>query len=168
MRSQRLKRRYLEGTLRQRMVQHRRNPVCAACHNVMDPLGFSLENFNPLGQWRTMDAGFPVDAGGGMPDGTTFEGVSGLRAALLAKADVFISTLTEKLLIYALGRGVEHYDMPAVREIVRSAAENDYRFSSLVEGVVKSVPFQMRAVAPPGEGAQPEGATIAQQTIAQQ
>ena len=152
----------IEGTLRQRMVQHRRNPVCAACHNVMDPLGFSLENFNPLGQWRTTDAGFPVDAGGGMPDGTTFEGVSGLRAALLAKADVFVSTLTEKLLIYALGRGVEHYDMPAVREIVRRAAEDDYRFSSLVEGVVMSVPFQMRAAAPAGEGAQPEGATIAQ------
>ena len=151
----------LVGTLRQRMEQHRVNPVCAACHKVMDPLGFSLENFNPLGQWRTMDAGFPVDAGGGMPDGTTFEGVSGLRAALRAKADVFVSTLTEKLLIYALGRGVEHYDMPAVREIVRRAAEHDYRFSSLVEGVVKSLPFQMRAVAPAGEGAQPEGATIA-------
>ena len=152
----------LAGTLRQRMEQHRRNPVCAACHKVMDPLGFSLENFDPLGRWRNQDAGFPVDAGGGMPDGTTFEGVSGLRAALHAKADVFVSTLTEKLLIYALGRGVEHYDMPAVRQIVRSGAEHDYRFSSLVEGIVKSLPFQMRAVvAPAGDGTQSEEATIA-------
>ena len=152
----------LVGTLRQRMEQHRRNPVCAACHKVMDPLGFSLENFDPLGSWRNLDAGFPVDAGGGMPDGSTFEGVSGLRAALHAKADVFVSTLTEKLLIYALGRGIEHYDMPAVREIVRSGAEHDYRFSSLVEGIVKSLPFQMRAVvAPAGDGTQSEEAAIA-------
>ena len=139
----------LEGTLRERMVQHRRNPVCASCHQTMDPLGFSLENFNPLGEWRTMDAGFPVDAGGAMPDGrTTFEGVAGLRAALLDKSDVFIATLTEKLLIYALGRGVEAYDKPAVRAILNQTAPDDYRFSSLIEAVVTSVPFRMRAVAP--------------------
>ena len=135
----------LEGTLRERMVQHRRNPVCASCHQAMDPLGFALENFSPLGEWRTVDAGFPVDAGGAMPDGvTTFEGVSGLRRALLDKSDVFISTLTEKLMIYALGRGVEYYDKPAVRDIHRQAARNDYRFSALIEGIVTSAPFRMR------------------------
>ena len=135
----------LEGTLRERMIQHRRNPVCASCHQAMDPLGFSLENFSPLGEWRTVDAGFPVDAGGAMPDGiTTFEGVSGLRQALLDKSDVFISTLTEKLLIYALGRGVEHYDKPTVRDIRRQAARRDYRFSALIEGIVTSAPFRMR------------------------
>ena len=135
----------LEGTLRERMVQHRRNPVCAACHQAMDPLGFSLENFSPLGEWRTVDAGFPVDAGGAMPDGiTTFEGVSGLRRALLDKSDVFISTLTEKLLIYALGRGIEYYDKPTVRDIRRQAARHDYRFSALIEGIVTSAPFRMR------------------------
>ena len=135
----------LEGTLRERMVQHRRNPVCASCHQAMDPLGFALENFSPLGEWRTVDAGFPVDAGGAMPDGvTTFEGVSGLRRALLDKSDVFISTLTEKLLIYALGRGVEYYDKPTVRDILRQAAQRDYRFSALIEGIVTSAPFRMR------------------------
>ena len=135
----------LEGTLRERMVQHRRNPVCASCHQAMDPLGFSLENFSPLGEWRTVDAGFPVDAGGAMPDGiTTFEGVSGLRRALLDKSDVFISTLTEKLMIYALGRGIEYYDKPAVRDIRRQAARRDYRFSALIEGIVTSAPFRMR------------------------
>ena len=135
----------LEGTLRERMVQHRRNPVCASCHQAMDPLGFALENFSPLGEWRTVDAGFPVDAGGAMPDGiTTFEGVSGLRRALLDKSDVFISTLTEKLLIYALGRGVEYYDKPTVRDIRRQAARRDYRFSALIEGIVTSAPFRMR------------------------
>ena len=135
----------LEGTLRERMVQHRRNPVCASCHQAMDPLGFALENFSPLGEWRTVDAGFPVDAGGAMPDGiTTFEGVSGLRRALLDKSDVFISTLTEKLMIYALGRGIEYYDKPAVRDIRRRAARRDYRFSALIEGIVTSAPFRMR------------------------
>ena len=135
----------LEGTLRERMVQHRRNPVCASCHQAMDPLGFALENFSPLGEWRTVDAGFPVDAGGAMPDGiTTFDGVSGLRRALLDKSDVFISTLTEKLMIYALGRGIEYYDKPAVRDIRRQAARHDYRFSALIEGIVTSAPFRMR------------------------
>ena len=135
----------LEGTLRERMIQHRRNPVCASCHQAMDPLGFALENFSPLGEWRTVDAGFPVDAGGAMPDGiTTFEGVSGLRRALLDKSDVFISTLTEKLLIYALGRGVEYYDKPTVRDILRQASRRDYRFSALIEGIVTSAPFRMR------------------------
>ncbi|HEV3061949.1 MAG TPA: DUF1592 domain-containing protein [Vicinamibacterales bacterium] len=139
----------LEGTLRQRMEQHRKNPTCSVCHNVMDPLGFSLENFDPLGQWRTQDAGYPVDADGAMPDGTKFTGVSGLREALLAKPDVFVGTLTEKLLIYSLGRGVEPSDMPAIRLMTRSLAADGYTFSSLVVGLVKSVPFQMRAAGQP-------------------
>ena len=135
----------LEGTLRERMVQHRRNPVCASCHQVMDPLGFAFENFNPLGEWRTEDAGNPVDATGQMPDGSPFEGVTGLRAALLAKSNVFVATLTERLLVYALGRGLEHYDTPAVRVITRTAADHDNAFSSLILGIVNSVPFRMRA-----------------------
>jgi hypothetical protein len=137
----------LEGTLRQRMEQHRKNPVCSSCHNVMDPLGFSLENFDPLGQWRTVDSGFPVDASGAMPDGSRFEGVAGLRAALLARPNVFVGTLTEKLMIYALGRGLEYYDMPAVRAVTAAAARDNYRFSKLIEGIVTSVPFRMRTAA---------------------
>jgi hypothetical protein len=137
----------LEGTLRQRMEQHRKNATCAVCHSVMDPLGFSLENFSPLGQWRTTDDGFPVDAGGAMPDGRRFEGVDGLREALLAKPDLFITVLTEKLMIYALGRGIEPSDMPAVRAITREAARDGQRFSTLILGLVRSVPFQMRSAA---------------------
>ena len=137
----------LTGTLRQQMEQHRQNPVCASCHQVMDPLGFALENFSPLGQWRTEDGGHPVDATGQMPDGMAFDGVVGLRTALLAKADVFVATLTEKLLVYALGRGLEYYDAPAVRGIVAAAAADDYAFSALIRGVVESVPFQMRTMA---------------------
>lgn len=135
----------VEGTLRQQMEQHRKNPVCAACHEVMDPLGFALENFNPLGQWRTKDAGMPVDAAGQMPDGVPFDGVVGLRSALLAKSDVFVSTLTEKLLIYALGRGLESYDTPAVRRISKPTAA-ELTFSELILGIINSVPFQMRMV----------------------
>ena len=149
----------LEGTLRERMVQHRRNPVCASCHQVMDPLGFAFENFNPLGQWRTEDAGNPVDATGQMPDGSAFEGVTGLRAALLAKSDVFVATLTERLLVYALGRGLEYYDTPSVRAITRTAAEHDNAFSALILGIVNSVPFQMRAAA--AEESSPAEANVA-------
>ena len=149
----------LEGTLRQRMEQHRRNPVCAACHQAMDPLGFALENFGPLGEWRTEDAGLVVDATGQMPDGVPFDGVSGLRAALLARSDIFIATLTEKMLIYALGRGLDVYDAPAVRGITAAAAEDDNSFSSLVFGIVNSVPFQMRAAS--GETSSPAVADAA-------
>ena len=135
----------LEGTLRQRMVQHRRNPVCASCHAIMDPVGLSLENFDAVGRWRTLTDGFaPIDASGSFPDGTTFDGVSGLKQAILGRADQFVRTLTEKLLTYALGRAVEYYDAPAIRAIVREAAHDDYRWSSLVLGIVKSAPFQMR------------------------
>jgi hypothetical protein len=140
----------LKGTLRQRMEEHRRNPVCASCHKVMDPLGFALENFDPLGQWRETDAGTPIDASGLMLDGTKFEGITGLRAAILERPEVFAETLTEKMLMYALGRGIEHYDMPAIRQIVRDVAKNDYTFSRLVLGVVKSTPFRMRLPASAG------------------
>ena len=132
-------------SMRERMVQHRRNPACAACHALMDPVGLSLENFDAIGRWRTLTDGFePIDASGSFPDGTTFDGVAGLRQALLGRADQFVRTLTGKLLTYALGRAVEHYDQPAVRTIEREAARDDYRFSSIVLGIVNSTPFQMR------------------------
>ena len=132
-------------SMRERMVQHRRNPVCASCHAIMDPVGLSLENFDAIGRWRTLTDGFqPIDASGSFPDGTTFEGVAGLKQAILSRSDQFVRTLTEKLLTYGLGRAMEYYDAPAVRAIEREAASDDYRFSSLILGIVKSTPFQMR------------------------
>jgi uncharacterized protein DUF1592/uncharacterized protein DUF1588/uncharacterized protein DUF1585/uncharacterized protein DUF1595 len=125
--------------MRQRMELHRTNPVCASCHARMDPLGFALENFDGLGRWRP-----GVDASGVLPDGTTIDGPGGLRRVLLDKKDQFVETATERLLTYALGRGVEPFDMPAVRRIVRDSAATEYRWSSLVTGIVTSVPFQMR------------------------
>lgn len=137
-----------EPTMRQRMEEHRINPVCSGCHRIMDPIGFSLENFDPVGQWRTTDSGNPVDASGELVDGTKFSGPTGLRQALLNYSPQFVRTVTEKLMTYAMGRGAEYYDMPAVRSIVRDAARNNNRFSSLVMGVVKSAPFQMNTRAP--------------------
>ena len=133
-------------SMRERMVAHRANPACAGCHAMMDPIGLSLENFDAVGRFRTLaESGGPIDASGGLPDGTRFTGAAGLREALLARREQFVTTLTEKLLTYALGRGVEYYDQPAVRAIVRDAARRDYRFASaLVAGVVRSTPFQMR------------------------
>ena len=131
-------------SVRQRMEEHRTNPVCAACHKIMDPIGFSLENFDLIGKWRTTDGGTPIDATGSLVDGTRLDGPSTLREALLNRSDRFVSTLTEKLMTYALGRGLKYYDMPAVRAVTREAANNDNRFSSLVLGIVKSEPFQMR------------------------
>jgi Protein of unknown function (DUF1585)/Protein of unknown function (DUF1588) len=122
------------------------NPACSGCHQLMDPTGLSMENFDAIGRWRTRsEAGTAVDSSGGLPDGSAFEGVAGLRKALLARPELFVTTLTEKLLTYALGRGVEYYDAPAVRTIMRDARRNGYRFSSLVLGVVNSTPFQMRS-----------------------
>ncbi len=130
--------------MRERLAQHRENPNCASCHALMDPLGFALERFDATGRSRTLgDAGELIDATGTMPDGTPFDGVEGLRDGLLS-SDLFVTTMTEKLLTYALGRGVEHYDMPAVRAIVRNAAQDDYRFSAFVLGVVESSPFLSR------------------------
>ena len=137
------------ASIRERLAQHRANPVCAACHSRIDPLGFALENFDAIGKWRTTDAGTPVDASGQLPDGSQFEGPAGLRNVLLSKRDEFVISVTQKLLTYALGRGIEYYDAPAVRTITRGAAADDYRWSALVLGIVESVPFQMRRSAEP-------------------
>ena len=131
-------------TVREQMAEHRANPTCASCHKIMDPIGFALENFDAVGAWRTEDAGAPIDASGELTDGTRIDGVVALRRAILARPDLFAGTMTEKLLVYALGRGLDHQDMPVVRSILRTAAAQDYRFSSLILGVVDSVPFQMR------------------------
>jgi hypothetical protein len=130
--------------VRERLRQHRANPACSSCHNLMDPVGFALENFDAVGRWRTTEAGLPVDATGGLPDGSRFDGVAGLEEGLVRRPDVFVGALTNKLLTFALGRGIEFYDGPAVREIVRAARDSDYRFSALIVGIVKSVPFRMR------------------------
>jgi mono/diheme cytochrome c family protein len=132
-------------SMRERMVQHRANPACSGCHQLMDPAGLSMEHFDAIGRWRARtEAGTAVDASGGLPDGSTFDGMDGLRRAILNRPELFVSTLTEKLLTYALGRGLEYYDAPTVRAIARDARLNDYKFSSLVLGVVTSSPFQMR------------------------
>jgi mono/diheme cytochrome c family protein len=145
-------------TMRQRMAQHRENPACAACHRSIDPPGLALENFDAVGRWRALgEGGAPIDASGTLPSGETFDGVAGLRRALLARPDVFVGTLTEKLLTFALGRGVDYHDAPAVRQIRREAARDGYRFSSLVLAVVRSTPFQMRRSA----DRPPAGSTVA-------
>src|SRR5262249_22782724 len=131
--------------VRERLMQHRANAVCASCHNLIDPVGFALENFDAVGRWRTTEEGQPVDASGGLPDGSRLAGVAGLEEALLERPEVFVGTLTEKLLTFALGRGVEYYDGPAVREVLRRARAADYRFSAVILGIVTSTPFQMRA-----------------------
>ena len=131
-------------TLRERMERHRASPTCAGCHKVMDPLGFALENFDATGAWRTREGGVPLDASGQLADGTKVDGVVALRNALMARSDVFVRTLTEKLMTYALGRGLQYYDMPVVRDIVRKAERQDYRFSGIIMGIVASPPFQMR------------------------
>jgi hypothetical protein len=136
-------------TMREQMAEHRASPACAACHRIMDPIGFALENFDASGAWRTEDHGVPIDASGELSDGTRVDGVVTLREALLARPDAFARTATEKLLVYALGRGLDHRDMPAVRQILRTAAGHDYRFSSLILGIVESVPFRMRKVEAP-------------------
>ena len=135
------------ASLRERIEQHRENPVCAGCHAPMDPLGFVLENFDAIGQWRDRDAGLPIDASGSVAGGQTIYGPAELREYLLTRDDEFILTLTEKLLSYALGRGLEYYDAPTVRQLVRDAAGDDYRWSSLILGIVRSLPFQMRGIA---------------------
>lgn len=133
-------------TVRQRLEAHRRNAACAVCHVRMDPLGFALENFDVIGSWRTSSDGLPIDAAASLPDGTKFDGVAGLRKVLLSRPEQFAATFTEKLLTYALGRETEYYDQPAIRKIAREAAANDYRWSSIILGIVKSIPFQMSAV----------------------
>jgi hypothetical protein len=131
-------------SMRQRLERHRASPSCAACHNVMDPVGFALEPFDLIGRWRDEDGGSPVNATGRLADGTALNGPAALRAALLDRRDAVASTAVEKLLTYALGRRVEPFDMPAVRRIVRDAAPGNYRFSSLITGIVHSAAFQMK------------------------
>ena len=132
-------------TMRERMAQHRSNPVCASCHSMIDPAGFALENFDAIGRWRTVDESFnPIDASGALPDGTKFNGVAELRTVFARRPERFVNTVTEKMLTYALGRGLEYYDMPAVRRIVRGAAADQYRFQAVILGIVKSYPFVMR------------------------
>ena len=132
--------------MRERLAAHRKNAVCASCHRTIDPVGFSLENFNAVGQWRDYEGeGEPIDVTGALPGGGEFRGVAGLEEALLKRPELFAGALTEKLLTFALGRGVEYYDAPAVRKILRDAEKDGYRFSSLILGIVKSVPFQMRS-----------------------
>jgi len=133
--------------MRERMAAHRSNPACASCHRTIDPVGFALENFNAVGQWREAEVdGQTVDPVGALPGTGEFRGIDGLEDALLSRPELFAGTLTEQLLTFALGRGVEYYDAAAVRKIVRDAEKDGYRFSSLILGIVKSVPFQMRSV----------------------
>jgi hypothetical protein len=131
-------------TMREQMAEHRANPACATCHKVMDPIGFAMENFDAVGAWRTKEPAGPIDASGNLADGTKIDGVVTLRNALVAHPDQFVDTLTEKLLTYALGHGLSYNDMPVVRGIVRDSAQQNYRFSSIVLGIVRSAPFQMR------------------------
>jgi hypothetical protein len=135
-------------SVRQMLEAHRSNPVCASCHARMDPLGLSLENFDAIGQWRTTDAGGPIDASGVLLDGTKVDGPVALRRALVAQKEQFVRAVTSKMLTYAIGRGLEYYDAPAVRGIVRAAAADDYRWSSMIAALVKSTPFRMRRTAP--------------------
>ena len=131
-------------SVRERLAEHRANAACASCHDLMDPIGFSLENFDAIGRWRTLEEDLPVDASGGLPDGSAFTGVSGLEEALLKRPEDFALSLTEKLLIFALGRGVQYYDAPAIRKIARDARAADYPISSIILGITQSTPFTMR------------------------
>jgi hypothetical protein len=132
-------------SVRARMEMHRQNAVCATCHSRIDPLGFALENFDAIGKWREVDdEGTAIDSSGALPDGTTIRGPADLRAVLLTHREEFVATVAEKLLTYAIGRGLDYYDRPTLRQIVRDARSSDFRWSTLVLEVTKSVPFQMR------------------------
>jgi hypothetical protein len=133
-------------TMRAAMERHRANPVCASCHAKMDPIGFALEHFDAVGRWRDVDAGNPIDTASALADGRVIDGLEGVRSLLLERPELFVSALTEKLMMYALGRNVQYYDAPAIRAVVRDAARDSYDFESIVQGIVASVPFQYRAV----------------------
>jgi hypothetical protein len=135
-------------SVREKLEEHRANPVCAACHKMMDPIGFALENFDAVGVWRTKDGGYPIDATGQMFDGARLDSPATLRKAILSHSDAYLGSFTESLLAYGVGRVLEPSDMPAVRSVARDAARNENRFSSFVMGVVKSAPFQMRKAEP--------------------
>jgi hypothetical protein len=130
-------------SLRDRMERHRDSPACSGCHQRMDPLGFALENFDALGKWRSIADGEKVNASASLPDGASFEGITGLRNLLVSRKEDYVRTVTEKLLAYSVGRGIEYYDLPAVRQIARESAPADYRWSSLILGIVRSRPFSM-------------------------
>jgi hypothetical protein len=148
-------------SLRERMEQHRANPVCASCHSRMDPLGFALENFDAIGKWRDNDGGASINSTIEL-SGKTVDSPAAFREALLSEGDgEFIRTVSEKLLTYALGRGVTHFDAPTIRQLQRELAKEDNRWSSLVLGIVRSAPFQMRRASVPSE--KPPAATAAQQ-----
>ena len=136
-------------SLRERMEVHRKNPACASCHVRMDPLGFSLENFDATGKWRKESDGASVDASASLPDGTAFDGIKGLRAVFASHKEDFVRTVSGKLLSYAIGRGLEYYDLPAVRKIARDAEKSEYRWSAIISGIVRSTPFTMAAA--PGD-----------------
>jgi hypothetical protein len=132
-------------TVREQMELHRRNPVCASCHAPMDPLGFALENFDAVGKWRTVaHGGLPIDTAAALPDGTKFEGVAELRDLLVRRRHEFTNAFVEKLLTYALGRGVEYYDRPVIRSIMREAEPKEHRWSAIILNIAKSMPFQHR------------------------
>ena len=133
-----------ERSIRDRLDQHRANPACARCHDIMDPIGFALENYDAVGRWRDYDLGQPVDSVGGFVGGGSVEGVSGLEAGILKRPEMFVTAMTEKLLTYALGRGIEISDGPAVREVVRRVARDEYRFSAVIWGIINSPVFQKR------------------------
>jgi len=139
-------------SVRKRLAEHRTNATCATCHNLIDPVGLSLEKFDAIGRWRAVEEGAPIDASGRLPDGSQFADVHGLEQALLRRPELFVGTFAEKLLTYATGRGVESYDAPAIRAIVRDARSQDFRVSSIILGIVKSTPFQMRRAAARGVG----------------
>jgi hypothetical protein len=140
-------------TVRQQMEAHRSNPVCASCHTKIDPLGFSLENYDAIGAWRTRDAGQALDVSAVMPDGFKFDGVAGLKTVLMNRKDQFVEGFVERLMTYALGRGLEPQDMPAVRAVRRKAAADGYKADTIIQAIVESVPFQMRK--PPGDASKP-------------
>jgi hypothetical protein len=141
----------VSASQREQLEQHRANAVCASCHSRMDPLGFALENYDAIGQWRDKDGKFPIDASGRLPDGRKFTGADGLTSILMSDSNSFARAMTEKMLIYALGRGLEAYDRPVVNQIVAGLAANRYRFSSLVLGIVNSVPFEERRALSKGD-----------------
>jgi hypothetical protein len=130
-------------TMRETMEMHHTNPTCASCHKIFEPIGLSLENFDAVGTWRTKDGDNPIDPTGVLVDGTKIDGVASLRNSLVARSDQFARVVTEKMLTYALGRGIEYQDMPTLRSIVRDSANSKYKFSSMMLGIVKSAPFQM-------------------------
>jgi hypothetical protein len=142
----------ITASVRERLEAHRVNPSCASCHNVFDPVGFALENFNAIGAWRERDGDSAIDATGILTDGTKVVGLESLTTALMSHSDLFVTNVVEKMMTYALGRAVDHRDMPAVRAIVRQAQRQDLRFSALVMGVVQSEAFSHRTKAPQGGG----------------